>query len=78
MNDNGTRSYDSTIESEASLLGGALLLPKEAALHILMEGLASRAQFIYGISRPMLTYRLRMSGAQIIFERKLAKLRAAE
>lgn len=77
LNDNGTRNYNSEIEDEASYLGGALLLPKEAALHILVNGLKSQAQQLYGVSRPMLDYRLRISGAQTIYERKLAKLRAA-
>lgn len=75
LNDNGTRSYNSRVEGEASYLGGALLLPKEAALHILINGLKSQAQSLYGISRPMLDYRLRISGAQTIYARKLAKRR---
>lgn len=73
LNDNGTRSYNSTIESEASYLGGALHLPKDAALHVLRNGLQPTAQAIYQISRPMLEYRLRVSGAQTIFARSLAK-----
>lgn len=75
LNDNGTRDYDSPIETEASYLGGALLLPKDAALHILTTGIKPMAQEIYGVSRPMLEYRLRVSGAQTIFERTLAKRR---
>lgn len=73
LNDNGTRSYNSVIESEASYLGGALHLPKDAALHVLRNGLKPRAQTIYQISKPMLEYRLRVSGAQTIFTRSLAK-----
>jgi Zn-dependent peptidase ImmA (M78 family) len=73
LNDNGTRSYDSVIESEASYLGGALHLPKDAALHVLRNGLRPSAQAIYQISKPMLEYRLRVSGAQTIFTRSLAK-----
>ena len=73
LNDNGTRSYNSPIETEASYLGGALLLPKDAALHILKNGLKSEAQNMYGVSRPMLEYRIRVSGAQTIFNRSLAK-----
>ena|SRR5947209_9548005 len=75
LNDNGTRTYNSPIETEASYLGGALLLPKDAALHLLLNGLKSTAQSIYGVSKPMLEYRLRVSGAQTIFERSLAKKR---
>ena len=73
VNDNGTRNYKSDLESQASYLGGALLLPRDAALHILMDGLKPSAQSLYGVSRPMLDYRLRVSGAQTIFERRLAK-----
>jgi Zn-dependent peptidase ImmA (M78 family) len=73
FNDNGTRSYDSLIESEASYLGGALHLPRDAALHVLRNGLKPTAQAIYQISKPMLEYRLRVSGAQTIFARSLAK-----
>lgn len=75
INDNGTRSYSSPVETEASYLGGALLLPRDAALHVLRNGLKTNAQAIYGISKPMLEYRLRVSGAQTIFERSLAKYR---
>lgn len=73
VNDNGTRSYNNAIESEAGYLGGALLLPKEAAIHILRSGIKYRAQTLYGVSKPMLEYRLRISGAQTIYERSLAK-----
>ena len=75
MNDNGARNYKSNLESQASYLGGALLLPRDAALHILVNGLKPTAQSLYGVSRPMLDYRLRISGAQTIFERRLAKAR---
>lgn len=73
LNDNGTRTYNSAIENEAGYLGGALHLPRDAALHVLRNGLKPRAQSIYQISRPMLEYRLRISGAQTIFARSLAK-----
>lgn len=75
LNDNGTRSYSSVIESEASYLGGALHLPKDAALHVLRNGLTPAAQAIYQISKPMLEYRLRVSGARTIYMRSLAKRR---
>lgn len=74
MDEDGTRSHNGAIEAEATFLGGALLLPKDAALHILKNGLNSQARSIYGISKPMLDYRMRVSGAQIIYARKLAKL----
>lgn len=73
MDEDGSRSHNGAIEAEANFLGGALLLPKAAALHILKNGLSSQARSIYGISKPMLDYRMRVSGAQIIHSRSLAK-----
>jgi Zn-dependent peptidase ImmA (M78 family) len=70
---NGDRFYDKGIEAEADFLGGALLLPKDTALHILRAELRSRAQHIYGVSKPMLDWRLRVSGAEIIFNRSRAR-----
>jgi Zn-dependent peptidase ImmA (M78 family) len=61
--------HDGGIEAEANFLAGCLLLPNEAAIHVLMNGLKSRASSIYGISNPMLEYRLRVSGAHAIYER---------
>ena len=75
MNEDGSRSHNGKVEAEANFLGGALLLPKSAALYILKYGLKSEARSIYGISRPMLDYRLRITGAQIIHARSLAKMR---
>lgn len=69
VNDNGTRVHNGTIEAEANYLAGSLLMPREAAVHVLASGLLSRARSIYGISRPMLDYRLRISGAHKIVER---------
>lgn len=77
MSEDGSRTYNGKIEAEASFLGGALLLPKAAAIHVLKNGLKSRARDHYGISGPMLEYRLRVSGAQIIYGRRLAKLAKA-
>lgn len=73
MSEDGSRTHNGKIEAEASFLGGALLLPKAAAIHVLKNGLKSLARDHYGISGPMLEYRLRVSGAQIIHGRRLAK-----
>lgn len=67
--------HDGGIESEANFLGGCLLLPNEAAVHVVMNGLRSRASQIYGISGPMLEYRLRVSGAHTIYERSAKRRR---
>lgn len=70
----GERVHDSGIEAEANFLGGTLLVSNEAAVHILLNGLMPRAQTLYGVSRPMLDFRLRMSGAYAI-QRRLQGVR---
>ena len=59
------------MEAEANYLAGTLLLTNEAAIHILKRGLVSVAQRLYGVSQPMLEYRLRVSGAHTIYRRSL-------
>lgn len=59
----GERNYDGGIESEATFLGGTLLIPNEAAWHIVRTGGIHQAAKTYGVSQKMLTYRLRVSGA---------------
>lgn len=67
----GERTHDGGIEAEANFLAGALLIPNEAAIHIMEKGLSSIAQGLYGVSRPMLDFRLRISGAHTIHQRRL-------
>jgi hypothetical protein len=55
---NGERARDGGIEAEANYLAGALLIPNEAAIYIVRQGLILQAQEMYGVSEPMLTYRL--------------------
>jgi hypothetical protein len=64
----GERVRDGGIEAEANFLGGMLLVPNEAAIHIVGNGLLHIAQNLYGVSPAMLTFRLRMSGANRIYE----------
>lgn len=71
LTENGERTRDGGIEEEANFLAGALLIPNEAALHIVSNSLVPAAQRLYGVSQPMLTYRLRISGAHAIHQRKL-------
>jgi hypothetical protein len=71
LNELGERAHDGGIEAEANFLGGCLLMPNEAAHHVLSNGLAARAQLIYGVSRPMLDFRLRLSGAHVVHKRRL-------
>lgn len=70
LNEAGERVHEGGIEAEANYLGGCLLMSNEAAIHVVSNGLLSRAQLIYGVSRPMLDYRLRMSGAHVIHRRR--------
>ncbi len=71
----GRRSRDGALEEEANFLAGTLLLPNEAALYLVSSGLLSQGQRLYGISRPMLDYRLRVSGAHVIYERRMMAAR---
>ncbi|CDX20103.1 putative Zn peptidase [Mesorhizobium sp. ORS 3324] len=71
LTEKGERARDGGIEAEANFLAGALLIPNEAAIHIVHQGLTLQAQGIYGVSKPMLDFRLRISGANAIFERGL-------
>ena len=71
LTEDGERARDGGIEAEANFLAGALLIPNEAALHIVSIGLVPTAQRLYGVSEPMLTYRLRISGAHTIYRRKM-------
>lgn len=59
----GERNYNGGIEAEASFLAGALLISNEAAWHIVRSALIDAAQGMYGVSKKMLDYRLRVSGA---------------
>lgn len=76
LTEKGERARDSGIEAEANFLGGSLLVPNEAAVYIVRNGLMPRAQNIYGVSSGMLTWRLRMSGANRIHQRWVEKRRA--
>ena len=69
LTEDGERVHDGRIEAEANFLAGALLIPNEAAIHIIRQGLLSTAQSIYGVSQQMLGYRLRVSGAHTIHSR---------
>ena len=69
LTETGERFHDGGVEAEANFLAGALLLPNEAAIHVVRNGLVTVAQDIYGVSRPMLDYRLRISGADAIGRR---------
>lgn len=62
---------DPVAEDEAKWLGPTLLVPDEAALHIVTSQLAaSAAQSLYGVSGPLLQMRLNVSGARVRMQRR--------
>jgi len=71
--ENGERSHDSQIEAEANFLAGCLLIPNEAAVYIVENGLIRQASLTYGVSPKMLDYRLKVSGAFTIVQRRQGK-----
>ena len=75
LTEDGERSRDSGAEEEANFLAGAMLITNEAALHIISSRLIYRAQELYGVSKPMLDYRLRVSGARTIHNRRMKRQR---
>ena len=70
----GERAHDGGIEAEANYLAGTLLLTNEGAWHVMCRQLVAEAQHLYGISGSMLSYRLRVSGAQTRYSRSGAYL----
>jgi hypothetical protein len=73
LTSDGERARDGGMEAEANFLAGTLLMTNEAAIHVVKKGLISVAQELYGVSRPMLDYRLRVSGAHTIHQRSQGK-----
>jgi hypothetical protein len=51
LTEDGDRSRDSSLEAEANFLAGSLLIPNEAAIHIVQQGLVPIAREIYGVSQ---------------------------
>jgi Zn-dependent peptidase ImmA (M78 family) len=66
----GARLWNEDMEEEASWLAGALLISDEAALHIVRTGLSIReAARTYGVSAPMIQFRINMTGAKARIQR---------
>ncbi len=64
------RTHDKDQEAEASWLAGALLLPRDALLHIIKRKFPdSEACKMYGVSGQLLQYRLNVTGVRIQFAR---------
>ena len=61
----GCRDWDPVVEAEANWLAGALLISEEAALLIVRQRLTlDEAANRYGVSKPMVTFRLNVTGAR--------------
>ena len=76
LTEKGERARDGGLEAEANFLGGALLIPDEAAKYIVRNGLTLKAESLYGVSPGMLKWRLQVSGANVIHQRWVKKQRA--
>ena len=61
----GCRVWDRDAEAEANWLSGTLLVPEEAALHIVRHGWSTReAASRYGVTPKMIQYRLNVTAAR--------------
>jgi Zn-dependent peptidase ImmA (M78 family) len=66
----GCRNIDRDVEDEANWLGPTILIPNEAALHIVRQGMDTEtACELYGVSTDVLRMRINASGARIRLER---------
>ena len=66
----GFRNFNKDMEDQAACLSGYILIPNEAASHIVWSNSDLEATCEeYGVSRQMLDYRLNASGARIRRER---------
>lgn len=64
LNELGCRNWDENMEDEADWLSGALLISEEAALSIARKEMSiEEAAVFYGVSKKMINWRLRMTGA---------------
>jgi len=58
-------TFDGQQENEATWLAGTLLLPRPVLMHISKSGMtAVAAMQMYGVSRQMFDYRMRMTGVE--------------
>jgi Zn-dependent peptidase ImmA (M78 family) len=64
--DRGCRYWNQDIEDEASWLAGALLIPEDAALWIVRQGMSlENAADHFGVTKRMVTFRVNVTGARI-------------
>lgn len=70
LSDLGCRNYDPVLEEEACWLGPALLVSKEAAMHVALRGISvEQAAELYGVSARVMSMRLGVTGALKIVSR---------
>jgi Zn-dependent peptidase ImmA (M78 family) len=70
------RHFNEEQEDEANWLGPALLVSKEAALHIVKQKMdVAHASKVYGVSKNLLQMRINVSGATAIIKRSRQKNR---
>ena len=71
LDNKGCRHWNQDIEDEASWLCGALLVPEPAAMLIARGRWSTHAAAAchFGVSQPMIRYRLNATGAQIRIQR---------
>jgi len=70
----GCRNWDAELEEEANWLGGALLVPEEAAVLLARRGIPlDVAAEAYGVSEQMMDWRLNVTGARIRAQRRAAR-----
>lgn len=76
LDDKGCRYWSKEIEDEANWLSGVLLVPDEAAIAVVKRGMdLALAASYYGVSVPMMTFRINVSGARIRVQRLSRKSR---
>jgi Zn-dependent peptidase ImmA (M78 family) len=65
LDDRGCRLWSQDIEDEAQWLAGALLIPDDAAIWIVRQGMTeSDAAQRFGVTPPMVRFRVNVSGAR--------------
>ena len=72
LTDDGCPNFDPVLEAEAKELSCTLLIPKPAARKIVAEGLTlAKASIIYGASRDLIEYRIRITDAHVWYRNRL-------
>ena len=65
LNDQGCRLWDQGLEDEAQWLGGALLIAEDGAIWIVRQEMSEHdAAEHFGVSPPMVRYRVNVTGAK--------------